>query len=48
MGHWHGATKNTFMTHLGLWEGPQTDEPETVWGEHVTDDEYDAQPAVSR
>lgn len=39
--HWHGAAPDRFMTHLALWEGPGgTDEPETVWGEHVTDVEY--------
>ena len=32
--HWHGATPNTFMTHLALTEG------DTEWGEHLTDDEY--------
>ncbi len=34
--HWHGATRDQFMTHLSLAEG------ETEWGEHVTDDEYNA------
>ena len=40
--HWHGATATTMMAHLALWEGNGTgaDEPETVWGEHVGDDEY--------
>jgi quercetin dioxygenase-like cupin family protein len=32
--HWHGATPNTFMTHLALTEG------DTEWGEHLTDHEY--------
>ena len=32
--HWHGATPNTFMTHLALTEG------DTEWGEHLTNDEY--------
>ena len=32
--HWHGATPDHFMTHLGVTEG----DPE--WGEHVTDAEY--------
>lgn len=37
--HWHGATGTTMMCHLALWEGngPDADEPETVWGEHVAD-----------
>lgn len=36
--HWHGAGATTFMCHLALWEGvaPDSDEPETEWGEHVT------------
>jgi quercetin dioxygenase-like cupin family protein len=42
--HWHGATPNRFMTHLAL---HQVDDQGTAvtWGEHVTDDEYDAAPA---
>ena len=32
--HWHGATPESFMTHLALTEG------DTVWGDHLTDDEY--------
>jgi len=32
--HWHGATPNTFITHLALTEG------DTEWGEHLTDHEY--------
>ncbi|MFI5782837.1 cupin domain-containing protein [Nocardia sp. NPDC051570] len=33
--HWHGATPDHFMTHLGMQE---TDD--VTWGEHVTDEEY--------
>ena len=40
--HWHGATPDHFMTHLAMWEAPDPDVPETTWGEHVTDQEYDA------
>src|SRR2546425_3090510 len=42
--HWHGATPNRFMTHLAM---QQVDEDGTAvtWGEHVTDQEYDAPPA---
>jgi quercetin dioxygenase-like cupin family protein len=42
--HWHGAAPDRFMTHLAMWEGPAPDwgQPETEWGEHVTDDEYRA------
>jgi len=40
--HWHGAAPDHFMTHLALWQGldPDHDGPETTWGDHVTDDEY--------
>lgn len=38
--HWHGASADTFMEHLAMFE--HTDDPATttVWHEHVTDDEY--------
>ena len=32
--HWHGGTPTNFMTHIAITEG------DTVWGEHLTDDEY--------
>ena len=38
--HWHGASPDSFMVHLAVWEGPDGDEPETVWLEHVTDEQY--------
>jgi quercetin dioxygenase-like cupin family protein len=39
--HWHGAAPENFMEHLAMWEGdPASTEPETTWGDHVTDDEY--------
>ncbi len=34
--HWHGARPDHFMTHLSIIDG------EATWGEHVTDDEYNA------
>jgi quercetin dioxygenase-like cupin family protein len=34
--HWHGASPEHFMTHLSLTQGTPT------WGDHVSDDEYDA------
>jgi quercetin dioxygenase-like cupin family protein len=41
--HWHGATPDHFMVHTAIWEAPPSDtEPESDWGEHVTDQEYDA------
>jgi len=39
--HWHGATSDSFMVHLAVWEAPtRADDPETKWGERVTDQEY--------
>lgn len=37
--HWHGATKDHFMTHLAIWEAPDSG-PESEWGDLVTDAEY--------
>jgi quercetin dioxygenase-like cupin family protein len=42
--HWHGAAPGTFMTHLALQEA-DTDGVPTYWGEHVSDEEYLADPA---
>lgn len=42
--HWHGATKDSYMMHLVVWEAPDNDEPEMTWLEHVTDEEYNQQP----
>ena len=41
--HWHGAAPGHFMTHLSITEAPAPGDPrpETDWGEHVTDAEYD-------
>jgi quercetin dioxygenase-like cupin family protein len=36
--HWHGAAPDHFMTHLSITEAPG----DPNWGEHVTDDEYNA------
>jgi quercetin dioxygenase-like cupin family protein len=43
--HWHGAPPNRFMTHLALLEVDEQGNPAT-WGEHVTDEEYSAAPAI--
>ncbi len=42
--HWHGAAPDSFMAHFAIWEAPagDTNEPETQWGEHVTDGEYNS------
>ena len=43
--HWHGAASNRFMTHIAM---QQADDEGSVvtWGEHVTDEEYGAAPAI--
>ncbi|MEU9991480.1 cupin domain-containing protein [Streptomyces sp. NPDC048045] len=38
--HWHGAGPDHFMEHLAMWEGTADGTPETVWAEHVTDEQY--------
>jgi quercetin dioxygenase-like cupin family protein len=43
--HWHGAAANRFMTHLAMLEVDDEGNPAT-WGEHVTDEEYGAAPAI--
>jgi quercetin dioxygenase-like cupin family protein len=43
--HWHGAAPNRFMTHLAMQEVDEDGNPAT-WGEHVTDEEYGAAPAI--
>jgi len=43
--HWHGATPNRFMIHLALLEVDEAGSPAT-WGDHVTDEEYSAAPAI--
>jgi quercetin dioxygenase-like cupin family protein len=39
--HWHGATPNRFMTHLALLD-VDDDGNNATWGEHVSDEEYNA------
>lgn len=41
--HWHGATADTFMSHLAMLEALPGGEDPTTWLEPVLDDEY--QPA---
>jgi quercetin dioxygenase-like cupin family protein len=41
--HWHGASAEHFMSHLSITEAaPGGERPETDWGEHVTDAEYNS------
>ena len=42
--HWHGAAPNRFMTHLAMLD-VDDDGNAAAWGNHVTDDEYNAAPA---
>jgi quercetin dioxygenase-like cupin family protein len=39
--HWHGAASNRFMTHLAMLD-VDADGNAATWGDHVTDDEYNA------
>lgn len=41
--HCHGAAPDRFMTHLAMLEVDENGNSAT-WGEHVTDEEYDADP----
>ena len=43
--HWHGAAPTRFMTHLAMLEVGEDGLPAT-WGDHVTDEEYDAAPPI--
>jgi quercetin dioxygenase-like cupin family protein len=43
--HWHGAAANRFMTHIARLEVDNDGTPAT-WGDHVTDEEYAAAPAI--
>ena len=42
--HWHGAAPNRFMTHIAIQEVDESGSP-VMWGEQVTDDEYNRAPA---
>ena len=43
--HWHGATPTRFMTHLAMLDVDDKGNNAT-WGDHVTDAEYAAAPAI--
>lgn len=40
--HWHGASPESFMVHIVVWEAPDPEsrEEETLWLQKVTDIEY--------
>jgi quercetin dioxygenase-like cupin family protein len=44
--HWHGAAATRFMTHLAMLE-VDDDCNTATWGEHVSDEEYAAAPAIN-
>jgi quercetin dioxygenase-like cupin family protein len=43
--HWHGAAPTRFMTHLAMLDVDEKGNNAT-WGDHVTDAEYAAAPAI--
>jgi quercetin dioxygenase-like cupin family protein len=43
--HWHGATRNRFMTHLAMQQLDDHGNAAT-WADHVTDEEYNAAPVT--
>jgi quercetin dioxygenase-like cupin family protein len=43
--HWHGAAATRFMTHLALLDVDENGNNAT-WGDHVSDEEYAAAPAL--
>jgi quercetin dioxygenase-like cupin family protein len=44
--HWHGAAPDRFMTHIAIQEADDSGSV-VSWGEHVTDEEYVAEPNAS-
>jgi quercetin dioxygenase-like cupin family protein len=44
--HWHGAAPTRFMTHLAILQVDDEGNAAT-WGDHVTDQEYGAAPAIN-
>ncbi|MGB3328785.1 MAG: cupin domain-containing protein [Thermomicrobiales bacterium] len=42
--HWHGAAPDRFMLHLAMLEVDDAGQS-AVWGEHVSDEDYGADPA---
>ena len=43
--HWHGAAPTRFMTHIAMLDVDEEGNAAN-WGEHVTDAEYAAAPAI--
>jgi len=42
--HWHGAAPDRFMAHIAIQQSGDDGSPAS-WGEHVSDEEYGAEPA---
>ena len=40
--HWHGATPADFMEHIAMFENSDDANASANWGDHVTDEEYQA------
>jgi quercetin dioxygenase-like cupin family protein len=45
--HWHGAASTRFMTHIAMLDVDEGGNNAT-WGDHVTDAEFGAAPAIER
>ena len=43
--HWHGAAPTRFMVHTAMQESDDSGSP-VSWGEHVTDEQYNATPTT--
>ena len=44
--HWHGASPDDSMSHISVTEGVgESDRPESEWGEHVSNEEYESRPS---
>ncbi len=41
--HWHGAAPTRFMVHIAMQESDESG-TQVSWGEHVTDEHYNAAP----
>jgi quercetin dioxygenase-like cupin family protein len=38
--HWHASADGTFMEHIAILENADDPATTTIWGEHITDEEY--------
>ena len=43
--HWHGAGPSRFMTHIAMHQADDQGNV-AIWGDHVSEDEYAAAPAL--